>query len=503
MKLNKRILIYSFILGGIILVSFVAYSLFLLPGLYVHSVNEKWKKEAVDIHEQFVKEGSFKNINPINWPSTTAFKFTKDKETIEIQNAQGEIRLRLKDPKLRTLYENFYSDMDQRMLGNQVEMKTHLRELEQLFGNLSNQVDYEGKSFQRKDLEAVMTQEVEPLSGDHSYLISMTMETGDNYVIYMGITQKGDDYYITYLPTIIADFTDIIPVILQSLPMAILFIFLVLFFSSMIFSSRITNPIQQLARKTRQLNDLKSLESHNLIIDRQDEIGDLSRDISELYHRLKFQYDRLEEENIKRQVLLRAGSHQLRTPISGSLLLVDGMIENVGKFKNHEMYLKKLKQRLLTMEEMIEKILLLDYSENLQFQKIDVRELIHPILSIYQETYDIPVQIHGNAIWYSDINLFQRLLDNLISNAFKHGGTKSTVDILIGEDEIQITNTHSHIPEELLPNIMDPFVSKDEKGHGLGLYLANYDGQKLGYDLVLKNEGENVTAILRRNSDAN
>ena len=54
------------------------------------------------------------------------------------------------------------------------------------------------------------------------------------------------------------------------------------------------------------------------------------------------------------------------------------------------------------------------------------------------------------------------------------------------------------IEESLLPGIFEPFVSsvENQKGKGLGLYVAAYYSRVLGYQLQVYNEKDRVCARL-------
>ncbi len=57
-----------------------------------------------------------------------------------------------------------------------------------------------------------------------------------------------------------------------------------------------------------------------------DEISDLTAALNLLYEKQAQAVQNLEEENKRKEVYMRATSHQLKTPIAASMLLVDGMI---------------------------------------------------------------------------------------------------------------------------------------------------------------------------------
>ena len=92
-------------------------------------------------------------------------------------------------------------------------------------------------------------------------------------------------------------------------------------------------------------------------LNRKDEIGILGRNLQELYDTLEKNYRELEqknnllkEENKRQEVFLRASSHQLKTPVTAALLLTDGMINEIGKYKNVKQYLPEVKKQLQHMQ---------------------------------------------------------------------------------------------------------------------------------------------------------
>ena len=81
---------------------------------------------------------------------------------------------------------------------------------------------------------------------------------------------------------------------------------------------------------------------------RRDELGDLSRDIYFMYDKLKDTISRLENEILRvremeeaQRYFFSAASHELKTPIAATSILLEGMLENVGDYKDHPKYLRE------------------------------------------------------------------------------------------------------------------------------------------------------------------
>lgn len=247
-----------------------------------------------------------------------------------------------------------------------------------------------------------------------------------------------------------------------------------------------------------------------------DEIGVLAVTVDELYCRLRESYvqleeqnEALEEENRRQEVLLRASSHQLKTPIAAALLLVDGMYNRIGKYQDTQKYLPKVKEQLLSMKRMVEELLYLNHcGDSLDFQQAELAEVLRKQLEGYRIAVmerQLAVCVEGaESVWVcTDVTVFAHILDNLLSNAVNYTPEGGRIRIDVEEGGLTICNYGVVIDEELLPHIFEPFVSGshgDRTGgadsHGLGLYIAAYYARKIGMQLRIENVEDGVAATV-------
>lgn len=124
--------------------------------------------------------------------------------------------------------------------------------------------------------------------------------------------------------------------------------------------------------------------------------------------------------------MLRASSHQLKTPISAALLLVDGMKNNIGKYRDRETYLPKVKEQLLSMKKMVEDILYLDHcGKNPDFQNVDIGSVLKAQLELYRinimdKRLNVSVEGLQTKVLYTDEPIFTHIVSNLLSNAVSY-----------------------------------------------------------------------------------
>ena len=174
-----------------------------------------------------------------------------------------------------------------------------------------------------------------------------------------------------------------------------------------------------------------------------------------------------------RQLLANA-SHELRTPLSRIRLGIDLL-----KGKNDEMRKKALEQDIDELDQLVDEILLMSkldaHNENEPWQEIDLLAIAAEECARYENcTLD-----GASALIMGDLRLLQRLVRNLLENAFRHG--RPPVEIrLNAKDGFAVLETLDHgtgIPSGERDKVFQPFYRlsdrQDVKGSGLGLALVS------------------------------
>ena len=365
---------------------------------------------------------------------------------------------------------------------------------------------------------------VHTYSGDIIIMEASVEDANNRFANYMAMEQTKDSIVVSYLPVVAPDADEIRPVVLQSLPMlGAVILLLVLLFSRM-YSGGIVGPILRLVRHAEEMERTPNVTVGRMSDewpDRKDEVRELADTLDDFYMQIKDSYRKLEEknreleeENCRQEIFLRASSHQLKTPVAAALLLVDGMINEIGRYRETKIYLPKVKEQLLSMRKIVEEILYLNRcAENRELQQTDVGGLTVRRLHAYQvELADrgISAVVSGEESFslITDEMMIDQILDNLLSNAVKYTPRDGSIKIELtacnaeGKAEVRIENACAAIDEELLPHIYEPFVRGCHEGgpspdsHGLGLYIASYYAKKLGITLSVQN-GENcVISVL-------
>ncbi|MDL2211447.1 HAMP domain-containing histidine kinase [Erysipelotrichaceae bacterium OttesenSCG-928-M19] len=252
-------------------------------------------------------------------------------------------------------------------------------------------------------------------------------------------------------------------------------------------------------------NDAKKITSLMFDIDQSvksnDELGDLSHSLVVLANTLCLTLNDLQEANAKlhddmekerlreeeRRAYIATLSHDLKTPLTAIRGQLEGMLYNVGKYKDHETYLEKNIDLTYEMEEMIQTIIISSKLDeyNLELVKQDInlldclkKSLLDFDYSIENKALDITMKVASDYIIKADSNLFGRVLNNLISNAIEYSQENSKIDIILSDDILSISNIVADFDDSLISEelIYKPFYrqdkSRNKNGSGLGMYIV-------------------------------
>lgn len=181
-------------------------------------------------------------------------------------------------------------------------------------------------------------------------------------------------------------------------------------------------------------------------------------------------------------------SHEFRTPISiitGQVkILMDKYIINIPLHSS----LSRIYRSCIQLDRLIDELL--------EFRKLDrgfltvkvrQQDLVDYIHSIYLQYQKISQargirfvfsKSHDRIVLQFDGRQLHKVVNNLLSNAFKYVNDGGTVSLSVrkgnGEAVIEVTNTGSYIREEDLGRIFDRFyqAGNSKAGTGIGLHLA-------------------------------
>lgn len=549
MRLGQKNLAYSIVLAGIMLFLLLGYFTYMLPYLYVDYVMEQNLKAVREQHDSYVRNGTYEGVRVKNATACFSLEIPLEGDRILVSGKAFTAELLPRDRRLgqflERIQEMFTAEDSWEEVAHveKTEKTDVIREvLEEVFeGTGSGGFPLEVRLLYLRNMEEDFFNEsmkIHPWD-DEKIVFELSIEDFDNqYTNYIALERLEDGLVLSFLPVVTPQLDEIRPIVFQSLPMLGTVVLLVVLLFSRAYSRGIVSPIVALARRAEQMKRggwapegcsevpaavRKSPGRRDEIRELGDTLDDFYCRIQESYHKLEEKNRELEEENRRQEVFMRSSSHQLKTPIAASLLLVEGMIQEVGKFRDTREYLPRVKEQLLFMGKMVEDVLSLNQRpEDIKLWQTRVGKLLREGTARYQVPIlekNLTVEFQGREELElcTDEGLLSRILDNLLSNAVKYTPAGGRIRIWLEEGKaggisVRIENSGARIPEDILPHIFEPFVSGSHGGapgqrsHGLGLYIASYYAGRLGMILSVRNEGdcgEGVTAVLESGEGGN
>ena len=338
-----------------------------------------------------------------------------------------------------------------------------------------------------------------------------TNEEGTTQTISSGVTFiDSNESYILSLSVSESTVNQIMVTFLKITPAILLLIFVISIISAQIISRVITKPVIDISNISKKLTKLDMTWRCNT--SRTDEIGILANNLDTMAKRLNETLNELTvankqlqkdiEKEKKREKLqtefFRAVSHELKTPLTIIKGELEGMICEVGEYKDKKKYLKHSLKVANEMENLIKEILSIammkDENFKLNMKNLNFTNIIKKAYRKYQgiaedKGIEIITDIQDNYEFTGDERLLENAISNIISNAVMYSPKEEKIFIEFIDKYIKIENTGVHITEENIKQLFEPFFrvdrsrSKNTGGSGLGLYISKtiFDYHNISY----------------------
>lgn len=189
-------------------------------------------------------------------------------------------------------------------------------------------------------------------------------------------------------------------------------------------------------------------------------------------------------QDLKRNQLIQdffsTVTHEMKTPLAGLRLQVEGLMEDLSENKEYSNLLKRALKESDRIESQMDKAFYLASlmrSESLFIEKVSMQDIQHSL----QETFpNVEWSMKQDIILQADKRAFESILSNIFENAYKHGlASKITVSmnkILKEKDMNKIKISIQDNGRGFQGNISQigkPFIRySSTSGSGIGLYIV-------------------------------
>lgn len=194
---------------------------------------------------------------------------------------------------------------------------------------------------------------------------------------------------------------------------------------------------------------------------------------------------------------IRDSTHEMNTPISVIKTNVEMLKIKGVKDKEFD----RIQAALDRLEKIFENLKFLKLKKELKkIVSINLEEFIKERLQLFKTVIEkkrLNVKINKERVTlHIDKEDLTRLIDNLLSNAFKFAPNDSEISINVKNDSFEISNM-GHIKE--IATVTDKYVRQNdsEGGFGLGLYIVKKICEYYGYEFSIENKKNRVFVRVR------
>ena len=288
-------------------------------------------------------------------------------------------------------------------------------------------------------------------------------------------------------------------VLVRLLPLITAAILLVSVVGAYLLSRYYSRPLIAISQTARQMAALDL--TGQCEVRRQDEIGVLAASLNEMSAQLstaladlqaangqlKQDIEREREQERQRVEFFTAVSHELKTPIAIIKGQLEGMIYQVGDYKDRDTYLRHCLKTTNDMEALVKEILAAARLGGSDFRLVctdlDFSGLLQSVCRKFlgpmeDKQIALTLAIQPGVHCRGDLRLLEKAFDNVLSNAVAYSPAGARITVRLQEGVCTIENTGIQIAEEDLARLFTPFYrvdksrSRNSGGSGLGLYIT-------------------------------
>lgn len=224
-------------------------------------------------------------------------------------------------------------------------------------------------------------------------------------------------------------------------------------------------------------------------------------------------------QEAKRKEFIATISHELKTPITIISGQLEGMIYNIGKYKDRDTYLQKSYDSTQELKTLVEEMIQVSKFEILEkkseSKEFDLNSLINKLIKrqmylIEEKELKLDVKYQSEIFINADEERIAKAINNLINNAIKYSPENADLLIRLYKKEnaiLEIENTGITIDEKHKDKLFKPFYrvekSRNRKtgGSGLGLYIVSQILREHGFKYNIKNGKNSVIFIIEFNEN--
>jgi signal transduction histidine kinase len=277
---------------------------------------------------------------------------------------------------------------------------------------------------------------------------------------------------------------DLIQLILTITLLIVLILLTSLFLINRFFLSKLWKPFNTALQELKKYN-LSAKKTVHLEESNIDEFVELNRVINIMINRISQDYEEIKN-------FTENASHEIQTPLAiiSSKLELLSQSENLTEEQMNT--IQSVYEAVNRLSKLNQSLILLTKIDNRQFnenEEVNISSLINRVINNYEELIAakqiiMDTKIEDNIKLILNETLAEALISNLITNSIKHNLDKGSINIILNNKMLQISNTGAPLntnPAELFKRFKKDQVSSDSLG--LGLSIVNKICDRYGYQI--------------------
>lgn len=335
--------------------------------------------------------------------------------------------------------------------------------------------------------------------------------------------QQGEQTLQLFAEISLVTVTQSYDILLKLIPFIAAVILLISVIGAVICSRYYSKPLVGICTVAKRMTTLDM--TWKCDVNRKDEIGVLAVSLNEMSERLSNALERLqmaneqlqqdierEKEQEKQRIdFFTSVSHELKTPLAILKGEMEGMIYQVGEYKDREYYLRHCLKTANDMEDIIKEILSAARMGGTDFKitrsDLDISQMLRKACQkvkgrMEDKEMELHMDIQPDFHYDGDGRLLEKVFSNVLSNAVSYSPVGAAVTVSLQDGVFTVENTGVHITEADLKQIFTPFYRVDKSrnrnsgGSGLGLYITKtiLDHHGISYNLENTENGVQFVA---------
>ena len=196
-------------------------------------------------------------------------------------------------------------------------------------------------------------------------------------------------------------------------------------------------------------------------------------------------------------------AHDIRTPLTIASGYTQQLLKDADK-DQMDQQLQKIADNLSMVSRRLEALMeyrrLMEGAIRPKLQRVDLFQLVTQQLFAYYDAFqragiDLDVDLSENLLLETDSDIFDRIVQNMLSNVLKHGREAASISLKNEEQKVifQVENKVQkpilHL-DKLTNRFYSENLSSSEESSGLGLYITQQLVEILGGDLTIQAEDD-------------